>query len=152
MIAFQAALHRRLVVAARCSEMTPKKLYPTDQNIWLFIADSIRSEPQGKITLIGYFGGETINVPMNVGFPVTLPISLMFQIRDGIGAFSAEFAIQDADGNTLLRQLLPSIEKREDNHGIIINTLITINQIGNYAAVLSLDGKEYTRTIKVGYS
>jgi hypothetical protein len=123
------------------------KTFPTDQRVLFLPCDMARTEGNGKITLLGYFGGEEIRLSNSAKFPVSFPLGLVFMLRDGQGDFAATIQVDGPHGNVLPRSPAPAISKPAgDNHGVILNfSPMTINEYGQYTFTLRLEDVPYVR-------
>jgi len=61
----------------------PGNILPRDENVWLLVADSVYVEPDGKVSLLGFYGTEHIQLGGATVLPAQLPLSFVFLLRDG---------------------------------------------------------------------
>lgn len=87
------------------------------------ICDGVRAEQGGKWTLLGFFGGESVNINPPATLPNNVPLAFVFILRGGQGKFDSQFTITDPDGNLMQgSDTLPPIEKHEGrNHLLALN-------------------------------
>jgi hypothetical protein len=129
-----------------------KNILPRDENVWLLVADSVRAEPGGKMSLFGFIGTERIQIPATTPLPTALPVTFVFLLREGVGAFSAAFQVRDPEGNLVYSEALADAVKpsARENHGIAVTMApFVIPALGPYRLTLTLDGKRYKRTFTV---
>lgn len=82
--------------------MPADKVFPTDSRVQMLICDTARQEIGGKITLLGFFGGEDIRIESG-GFPAQFPLAFVFVLKDGVGDFKSEIELIGGDGKSIFR-------------------------------------------------
>jgi hypothetical protein len=128
-----------------------KNILPRDEHVWFLVAQSIRNEGDGKMSLLGFFGTERI-VIATATLPAVLPVTFIFLLREGEGSFAADFSIRDPSGQIVHEEDLPPAQKRfsTENHGIAVTIApLVVPAFGIYRIILRLDGKRYKRAFTI---
>jgi hypothetical protein len=128
---------------------------PTDANILLLLCDIARQEVGGKITLLGYWAGELVQIPQGTVFPTLINVSAVFLLRDGQGSFTAQVELIGPAGVTVPPTALPQVNKPDANinHALIVNfTPFQASGFGTYQIVLRLNGQAFTRSFTLASS
>src|ERR1700733_13771854 len=129
-----------------------KNILPRDEQLWFLVAQSVRNEGDGRMSLLGFFGTERITLA-TATLPATLPVTFIFLLREGEGSFAADFAIRDPDGQIVYEEDLPPAQKplSTENHGIAVTMApLVVPAFGTYRITLRLDGKRYKRDFTIG--
>lgn len=123
---------------------------PSDDKTLFLVCDSARPEQGGKTTLIGYFGAEEIQFPSAQKFPVAIPLSFVFVFRDGDGTFSTTVSIRQPDQTTITQPVQDVFKDPLKTATAIIQVpMFVVQSFGDYEIVMTLAGKNYSRTFKV---
>jgi hypothetical protein len=126
------------------------KIYPSDPNVWLLVSDAIRLEANGKLTLLGFFGGPNVNLLPEASLPASINITLLFLLNDGEGTFNSTLSIKNPSGTPVTVHQQTLIKPR-DVHGIIVGLQpFIVPELGAYELVLNLDDRRYVRHIHIG--
>jgi len=129
-----------------------KNILPRDEHVWFLIAEAARLEPSGKASLLGFFGGERIQIADYATLPSGFPLTFVFVLREGVGCFEGAFQIRDPLGELVYNEALAPVIKRSpvENHGIAINLRpFPVTAFGTYRVALILDGKRYKRSLQI---
>jgi hypothetical protein len=130
-----------------------KNVLPRDEHVWLLVAESVRIERDGKVSLFGFFGTERIRLAVENPFPSAFPsLTFLFLLRDGVGSFNASFQIRDPNGNLLHREPLAVVAKQTlvENHGVTVRMEpFVVPSFGDFRLTLTLDGRRYKRILTV---
>jgi hypothetical protein len=127
-------------------------IYPTDDKVWMLLADSIRMETANKLTIIGYLGEGDLNLLSPVTFPAAIPLGALFVLRDGEGTFKGRFQILDTRNNSIVDVPLASdvVKLRgQPNNVIIAISALVITTLGDYTFILYLDQAQYRRVVHI---
>lgn len=127
----------------------PNRL-PPDADVLCSLSDAVRTEMGGKVTLLGYFGGNRILADKNSQFPIAITLGITFAFSDGDGTFSAKLRITPpAPHETLAEADLPVIVKDpKRNHTVTVNiTPLPMPSFGKYSIELIMDGMSYKRSL-----
>jgi len=124
---------------------------PTDANIDLLICDAVRQTPEGKLDLAGYFPVPEVKLDPAAPLPVAVDLTFVFVLKDGDGQFRATFRVLDPLGKELHQQDLAAFEKHAERpHAMLLRiNRIPILHYGNYAILLTIDGQEYRRSVRI---
>ena len=126
------------------------KQYPADQDIIFLVCDTIRKEPNNKLSLLGLFLGNEIIVEVDA--PVTLsPFALLFHLSDGYGEFKTKIQVLKENGDQVLEVKIGDTTKKNDagsTIGLSIQSL-KFDEFGSYTFRLILDDHEYDRQILI---
>jgi hypothetical protein len=128
-----------------------KNILPRDEHVWFLVAQAIRSDGDGKMSLFGFLGTERV-VIASATLPAVLPVTFMFLLREGEGSFAADFSIRDPGGRVVHREELPPAQKplSTENHGIAVTMApLVVSAFGTYRIILRLDGKKYRRDFTI---
>lgn len=130
--------------------MSATKVYPSDPNVWMLVTDAIRIEANGKLTLLGFFGGPTVNLLPDATLPASINLTFLFLLNDGEGTFNASLSIKPPTGTpAIIHQQM--LDKPNDVHGIIVGLQpLIVPELGTYELVLSLDDRRYVRRLQIG--
>ena len=125
--------------------------YPTNERVDFLACESVRAEAGGKLTMLGYYPGSSINISTSTTLPAQIQLALVYVLRDGEGKFNCKLRIglpthksgQDID--------LPEINKdRNKNHTVTINFVaFPVPEAGEYRFVLILDDEIYERILRI---
>jgi hypothetical protein len=123
---------------------------PSDGKTRLIIADDVRKEFGGKITILGAFPGPSISVGMVPGVqPVIDSLCFLWWFTDGQGQFTSEMFVQDPNGIEIIRMPPASVIKNADGD---MNFVIKMTPFpivfGTYRIGITLDAQLYERRIK----
>src|SRR4051812_22136847 len=77
------------------------KVYPPKVDLFL-IADALRQEVGGKVTIMGAFSGGRIVFGPDTIFPVGLPLAFFAAFQEGEGTFKLSVSVKDPAGQELL--------------------------------------------------
>lgn len=126
-------------------------ILPTDSEILFLLCDVARQEPGGKVTLLGYFGGNEIKLNSNTPLPTILTIAAVYVLQDGEGKFSSSLSVVDSTRNQIMAGALPDIDKpKGNNHTIIINfPSLPVVQMGEFSFILTIGSKQYQRKLRI---
>ena len=130
----------------------PANILPRDEHVWLLVAESVRIEADGKISMFGMLGTERIQLAAVTKLPAALPLTFIFLLREGVGSFTGSFQIRDPAGKAIHEERLAIAKKPSpsENHGIAITMMpFVVPSYGQYRLTLTLDGRRYKRTFTV---
>jgi hypothetical protein len=118
-----------------------KSVLPSEIDVQLLVCEDIRMEMNHKLTLAGFFPGNSINVgeygPKNV-----IPLAFLLLINGGEGTFVANFALKYPDGKVIVKDGPQTIQKNKNQtaaHFLKV-TNFPIPQLGPYVFEVTLDG------------
>lgn len=125
---------------------------PTDGGVDVLVCDAVRQDPDGKLTLAGFYATGEIRIDPNAPLPVALNLAFVFVMRDGDGDFRLAFRLYDPLGKELTNNTLPNVRKPAGQGQVVYVTLnqIPVATLGNYAVELGIDDRRYRRTIRIG--
>lgn len=135
------------------------KQYPKNENLILMLAEDIRQEVGGKLTILGFAGANHLKIPKNFDVPkdalMAIPLNFLFQFTDGLGKFSSKIIINDPNGTPLLESALMPAEKVPDGYMQIILKVpqFVFKDTGTFECIVDLDGaKQYSKKFSIGWS
>ena len=117
---------------------------PTDFDTLL--ADDFRAEIGNKVTAVGMFLGNDVQIPNNVklGPNVALPIAFVTRLKNGSGKWKGRWEIFDANNKSVLKSINDfDVTKSAALHGVITKTMIPIANLGVYRYVLTLENTNF---------
>ena len=129
-------------------------VYPPKISTFL-IADAIRREVHGKITIIGAFAGGQILLAPGSTFPAALPLAFFTAFTEGEGNFKARLRIFDPNNNRLGNEVeIGSVTKLPDQPmQLMVNfNVLPFPMSGTYKIEVSLDDRVYTEHISISIS
>lgn len=124
---------------------------PTDSNVDFLVCDTARQEPDGKITLTGFYPTGEIKIDPTARLPVGLNLTFVFVLKDGEGEFRGAFRLYDPLGKELTHNQLPDIKKVAGQGQTVWIGLdaIPVLALGNYAVALGVGDGQYRRNFRV---
>lgn len=135
-------------------------VYPKE--IQFLIADHVRQEEGGKLSLLGFYSGDAVllkgplpaEIPEGVG-GIALPgLTIVAVVRDGQGSFDSTFHLYSPDGRELGQGVKgQKLDKAKGGAASLIVPIqpFPIPEFGIYRARLQLGKHEYEFQFKVGH-
>ena len=123
------------------------KKYPTQKHTDLILAEDVRTELHGKLTLTGVYASRYVRLfdqPSDDN-PATLRLVFVFFFRDGYGKFDMKARVTQPDGSELAQVDMGENSKNK-NASMSIGVgfpAIKITMLGTYRIVATLDEKEF---------
>jgi hypothetical protein len=130
---------------------------PPDGAVSMLICDDIRSEKDGRVSLMGIFAGRRINLPAPAdGEKRQLPrLGIYIEIEGGKGTVDTAISIVSPGGQVVHEANLPGLGLSEDMPSVIIGQIggPEFSEDGKYEMRLTMDGKKtYIRSITISSS
>jgi hypothetical protein len=126
------------------------KVYPTPGRETFLVCDDIRREVGRKVSLMGVYFGETINVALSGSSKQTIPVSFVFVFHDGEGTFNAKLKVTRPDGSVMAEQEFDNTEKQSDRTMTFILTQGALpTEVGTYTVRFELDERVYERSFRI---
>jgi hypothetical protein len=132
-------------------------IFPAEESLTFLLADDIRQEVRGKISLIGYFAGSIIYVdPVayaeanSKGKKLAIPLAIVFCTSGGVGTFKTRISIVTPEGQDISagEETLSELRKQAAHvFAMKVNALPVIE--GKFAAILFFDDKAYKREFEM---
>lgn len=124
-----------------------RKIYPTRENTSFLLAEDVRIEASGKISVAGLYPGARIVVfePPSTEKPATLPLVFFFAFQDGRGTFRPLLSVTSPTGQEIFERKLDSNTKQHDRtsaFGVAVAP-VRLSELGTYNVLLRLDTHEY---------
>lgn len=131
-----------------------RRKYPKPENVTYLLCDQVRPELHKKMSLMGLYAGDAIVFQPNVPgqFPYTLAgLAFVYILKDGSGAFDAQFKMLDPKGNQIYDvRLEPITIDSGSTSGIIVQLgNVQFNSEGNYMGTLLLNKRRYDFAFRV---
>jgi hypothetical protein len=126
-------------------------VFPADNLVTLIVCETIREEKAGKLSLLGVFPGGKLIVGLDVTV-ITLPMSFVFFVNDGEGAFKSSVSLKAPDGVVILDgKDLSDTQKNPDASAVVMVMLVPFqtDQIGTFTVSLHLDDRIYERSFSI---
>jgi hypothetical protein len=118
------------------------------------VADALRQEATGKITIIGAFAAASIFLFNRPTLPVGMPLAFYIVFKDGEGTFVAQMQIFGPDKKPIGErfQLGTVTQPPKEPLQLLVNfATIILPALGEYRVEILLDGNSYTESFTVGY-
>lgn len=129
---------------------TRKKREPRFKLQYVLICEEIRPELGGKMTLIGFYGSDTILVGAEIVNLRGLGFLFAFDHVHGKSSTSAKFRLERSDGEPVLPELTLALAKGAT---LRKNVIIQLNGVefrtGKYLASLTLDADRIEHTFDI---
>jgi hypothetical protein len=122
---------------------------PKDDQVSLLVSEFVRQEQGGKVSILGYFPGNLIYVPLNTE-TVSMPLTFLFVVQGGEGILPTFFTLMAPSGRAMMdRAKLPDSEKKS---GLTLSVIVQIipfqsDEFGKYRAILRLGTENYERAL-----
>jgi hypothetical protein len=132
-----------------CLQM--KRIFPSDERLWFMVADGMRKEQDGKMSLFGFYGTDKLQIKAETEFPTGYPLTFVFLLRDGVGSFSVDLEIEDPAGAVTFSSELPHAKKLPgESHGVVVTMApFVLTAFGKYRLTLTLDNRRYRRVLSI---
>lgn len=134
-------------------------VHPKD--IQFLLADAVRQESGGKLTLLGFYSGHTVILqdPIPKDIPdhvhgIALPgLTIVATIFDGHGMFDGQFCLFSPSGIPLGKGETAPIEKQKNVPSNLIFPIhpFPVPEFGTYRIVLKLNRHEHEFAFKVAH-
>jgi len=131
--------------------------YPSDETTKLVIADDVRQEQGGKVTILGIYSGSVINVSLtmpsinSINLAPALPsLAFLWWFADGEGHFNMTASVTDPNGTIMFNLPNTNVQKNPDGDMNIMMKVAPFPLIaGEYKCSITLDQQEYRRSFKI---
>lgn len=122
--------------------------------VQFLLADAIRQETGGKLTILGLYSGDIVQLQGE--YPKTLPdgqkeigipsLAVLATFLDGHGKFKTSVTISDPTGKQLAKSLPQEIEKSSEApfNFILPFTPFPVRQLGQHHLILAIDKKKFS--------
>jgi hypothetical protein len=126
-------------------------MLPSDALVKFILCDSAREEKDNKVSLLGVYPDDTVYLPADARFPAAFPLTLVYFLLDGEGAFSGAIELKTPIPQPPFSGPLPNIQKAAKQPGTILVsfTPFVAGGFGRYEAIMTLNNQRYTRTFTV---
>lgn len=116
----------------------------------VLLCEEVRQELGGKMTLIGYYGSDTIIVASEPAMLRGLAFVFGFDQLQGNAPSAATFRLERTDGELLGPELtIPLIQSTQRRKNVIVQTNGLEVRDGEYKASLTLEGEKLTATFAI---
>ena len=127
---------------------------PSDAAVNFLLAESVRQELGGKLTIIGLYPGNQITIPKGTKQLVT-SIAFAFIVLDGDGTFSTTFSLRAPSGKVIFKD--DFLQRSVKNPGEPLIVLIAVqpfvtDETGKFDISLHLDSATYPRSFTVDFA
>lgn len=126
------------------------------------LADQIREEAGGKLTIIGLYANDEIillgdlpeELPIGLQGLALPALSILVQLKDGIGNYNGEAQVIDPNGKPLIIPAKLTISLKENVWSNLIVPFVPfpLPKFGLYTFELKLDNKKYKYTFTIRHS
>lgn len=124
--------------------------YPTKDRVSFLVAEDIRQEANGKISLLGVFTGGDVLV---VGDPAqaTLKLIFLWVFENGEGKYKAQITLTAPSGKRLFESPEVDIDKGANTNATFAIVFAHVGfEEGVYTATMHLDNETYPRAFRIG--
>jgi hypothetical protein len=124
---------------------------PEDREVTFVVCETVREEKGGKLSLLGLYPGNRLNVPQDT-IEATLPLALVFFVDGGSGLFKSSASLISPTGKAVVdKSDLPDHDKKEDAANVVLMQLIPFKttDFGTFKVLLQLDDRTYERTFSI---
>ncbi len=130
------------------------KTYPSDDRLTLIVADDLRQELGQKISVIGMYANNRLEVPKESNPPFHIPsIALLMWFLDGNGKFTINIDITSPSGKSIPQKPLDNRELEMQESGALTLMLklapFVVSEFGAYQCRVLIDDREYVRSFDV---
>ena len=128
-----------------------EKQYPTDGEIDFLVAEIIRPEPGGKLSILGFYPGNEIKLNSLVTTPPQLQLGILFVLNDGSGAFDCKLLI-GVPGEKEKQEISLHISEKLPNKAHTVAASLAgfvVPREGVYTFSLVLDDRIYERKFNI---
>lgn len=125
---------------------------PTDNEVSLFVADDVRQELNSKVSLSGFYPGNSLNV-RDIGPNIAIPLAFMLFLTGGSGKFKFKMEFFAPSGNTIFKGPETELVKDVGRNTASIAKIMgfPMSATGKFRIDIYLDGKKYSRELVVGH-
>jgi hypothetical protein len=126
------------------------KVFPSDAQINLVIADDVRQEVNSKISLSGYYVANSMNVK-DLGSSV--PLTFLVVVLEGEGTFKFKMDFFAPSGNPIFQGPEAEFIKEPGKASVSIAKFgnFPVSAVGKYRIDMYFDGKKFSRELTVGH-
>ena len=126
---------------------------PSDVAVNFLLAESIRQETGGKLTIIGYYPGNQLLIPKETKQLVT-SIAFVFIALDGDGTFSTAVSLTAPSGKAIFKNEF--LQNSVKHPGQPLSVLLAVqpfvtDETGTFDVTLHLDNATYRRSFTVDF-
>lgn len=116
----------------------------------VLLCEEVRPELGGKMTLIGYYGSDTIIVGSEPAMLRGLAFIFGLDQLQGNAPSAATFRLERTDGGLLSPELtIPLIQSTQTRKNVIVQTNGLEVRDGEYKASLTIEGEKLTTTFAI---
>jgi hypothetical protein len=118
------------------------------------LAEALRPEPGGKISILGAFAAAIVRLPPGTKFPVNVTLALYMLFRDGEGTFDAKIKLIPPGGAVAGPFQIPtSVKEPGQPFTLLVNfPIFSLTAVGKYSIQVFLDDKQYNEEFTVAIS
>lgn len=126
-------------------------MLPTDASIKFIVCDAAREETNNKVSLLGIFPDERLQLPGDARFPAAFPVTFVFFLLDGEGSFNGTIEVTGPPDQPPFSAEMPNISKIANQPGTVIAAFTPFISagFGAYKVILTLNNQKYTREFQV---
>ena len=129
-----------------------EKIYPTDAKTLLLLADDVRQEVDGKVTLMGYMPGDTLTLgpqpPTSAPQEALQSLAMIVVFQDGAGEFELLVSLIGPDGKDRFAGSVKQTVRKNTDGAMNVNLVMRpmFVHVGTYHLTVSLDDRTYKRS------
>lgn len=121
-----------------------EKLLPTTLKQFI-VAEFVRNELGGKVTIIGAYAGGHILLSPSTTFPANFPLAFYGVFEDGVGEFDVKLQILSPDDEVQVDGIIGKAIKKPDQALTLAFSIAPFrpNSFGEYRFKIMLDDKAF---------
>jgi hypothetical protein len=127
---------------------------PSDAAVNFLLAETVRQEVGGKLTIIGFYPGNQLLIPKGTKQTVT-PLAFIFLVLEGEGTFPSSISLVSPSGKAMFQdEKMPDtvkIPKQPLSVLVGVQPFVT-DEIGKFDVTLRLGDASYRRSFTVDFA
>lgn len=129
---------------------------PDENDVRLILADDFRQEQGAKLTILGFYGSNEVNIHSSAGSVVVLPsLAFLWWITGAAeGPYAGRFTMQSPSGAVVIDGDNRTIVKNKDASAVFLTKIspFEVKERGPYKVAMILDGRAYERSVTIRLS
>lgn len=124
-------------------------VYPTESDVTFILCDEVRQEVHGKLSLMGVYAGGDVLLEKDLA-STSLRLSFYWAFESGLGPYDWQMIVTAPSGSRFFETPVGQTENTLDGQIVLVVVFIhTGFEQGTYKVTVRLNGREYTRHIRV---
>jgi hypothetical protein len=128
------------------------KVMPSDTQVGLLVADDVRQEVNNKISLAGFYIGNSMNIK-DIGPSIIIPLTFLVVLSGGEGTFKFKMDFFSPSGSPIFQGPEADVVKEPIKPSVTIVKFgnFPVSATGKYRIDIYLDGYKFSRELAVGH-